>query len=288
MPIAVIVGNCQAQLLEAIFIAHTDWTVLRIPPVFLLDSGHRDEIQSLLSKADYIFSQRVTDSYPLEFIRTNELKKHFNNTISWPNIYFSGYFPDIEYIYIDGIGKLVGPLDDYHPTLLLDLYKAGGSVTDAVRAYQGDAFDERYPDPINRTLIELESRESGLDTKISDYIRENAHRKKLFFTVNHPINDLLFEMAERLLASAGHPMKLNRHLPYSLSRINIPIYPRITAQFGIAPPPPTCFVGIDRLSIHRPTEDCASRAYLDTEDMFDAFFRFYDTVFQRPTEAPQQ
>jgi hypothetical protein len=286
MPSAVIVGNCQAQLLEVIMMTHTDWKITRVPPVFTLGKEDEDAIMGVMSSADIIFAQRITDDFPVEYVRSSRISSVFDNVISWPNLYFSGYFPDIEYCYIPNIGKLIGPLDDYHPNLVMNHYKTGKSVEDCVRAYQPEQFEILYPNPIERSLHELETREADTDTSISEYIRDTLGHRKMFFTVNHPINDLLFEMAERLMRAAGYNITLPRKLDYGLSRINIPIYPSVRNLHGLGNLPDSSYVGINRYNIHVQAKDAASRVYVDMLDMFEAFYRFYDSVLTKTERTP--
>jgi hypothetical protein len=55
------------------------------------------------------------------------------------------------------------------------------------------------------SLNELEKRESECDITISDFIKSNWIDQKLFHTINHPSNNLLIEMANRILKIIGIP-----------------------------------------------------------------------------------
>ncbi|QJU57623.1 hypothetical protein HL653_07315 [Sphingomonas sp. AP4-R1] len=278
MPVASIIGNCQAQALEAIFAIHSDWEIRRLPPVFELTDGDRAAIMDACSSSDVIFAQRIRDDYPLEFVRTGELKSAFPNVISWPNIYFSGYFPDIEYIYLDDIGKLVGPLDDYHPMMIYRSYIQGLGVEECLARYSLEHFSDAYPDPIEQSLAELRAREGDTDLKISDFIDNNLSLRKLFYTVNHPSNYLLFEMAKRMAEAMGGAMEQRSLHPYSLSRVNIPIYTSVRVGYGLGSLAEGSFVGLSRLSLQTPLNQVTTKVFEGLREVVESFYHFYSST----------
>ena len=123
----IVLGNCQAQMLEGIISqASHDVAVMRLPPVFELTEQDRPTIIAAFEKADYIFAQRVSEDYHLEWVRPSYLRGTFpHKTLIWPNLYFDGYFPDAQYMYRAPYGKLQGPLDDYHLRRVFEAHKAG-------------------------------------------------------------------------------------------------------------------------------------------------------------------
>ncbi|USI72357.1 WcbI family polysaccharide biosynthesis putative acetyltransferase [Sphingomonas morindae] len=287
MPSAVVIGNCQAQLIEAILIEHTDWAITRLPPVFEMTEAHRAEVTALAASSDFVFAQRVTDSYPLDFVRTSSLKQRAHCCISWPNAYFAGYFPDIEYVYLDEIGKLVGPMDDYHSMFVLNAYRNGLTAFETTARWRSDAYLDVYPNAIEASLAALKERENGLDIIISDFIANNLSHRKLFYTPNHPINDVLLELAARLIDKADGSRLRERHCTYSLSRIHLPLHPAVAQFGGLRHLQAGSFVGIDRPVLGRPLEHAPTRVYIDDREIIEAFFRFYDSVpdLQRETAS---
>ncbi len=252
--------------------------VIKLPPVFMMNKMDEDEILSKLSGVDVIFSQKVGDEYPIDFVRTNFLKSTFPHTISWPSIYHSGYFPDVRYIYLDGIGKLVGPLDDYHLDTVRASYVEGLGVGDCIARYEADNFLARYPDPIGASISELQNRENDIDVKISDYIADHGLIKKLFYTTNHPVRDVLFEMMRRMLHEIGADVAKPNFHPYALSKVNLSIYPAVRQLYGLSDLLSGSYVGIDRLHIDTPTDKTSTRVFEDIRDVVESFYRFYDSV----------
>jgi hypothetical protein len=95
------------------------------------------------SKSDYIFTQRVSDDFGVEWARSSFLRRAFpGKVIVWPNIYFDGYYPDIKYLYHGSVGKVVGPLTDYHFETFIKAYHQGMSVK--ATAILSNAHSLRY------------------------------------------------------------------------------------------------------------------------------------------------
>lgn len=273
-----IVGNCQAQALEAMFMMYTDWNIVRIPAVHVLTKTDEESVIKQLSTVDVIFSQRVSDDYPISFLRTSDLKSNFPKVISWPNIYFNGYFPDIEYFYKENIGKIIGPLDDYHMRLVHYFHAQGKSVADCLYLYNEDIFSTYYPEPMEKSLEELKIREQGLDISISPYLDSNVRDRKCFYTVNHPKNFVLFEMARRMATAIDEEVKFPQVHPFALARINIPIYPHIRNSYQMHHIPAESFVGIGRHHIQIPVGQAQPKVYHNLEELIELFYRFYDSM----------
>jgi hypothetical protein len=119
----------------------------------------------------------------------------------WPNLYFDGYTPGVHYIYLDGWGKLLSPLEDYHLPQVVDAFRAGAGACEAARMLTtGPAAAE---DSFDASLAELAAREVEVDVKISDYVGQMVVAQRCFYTPNHPKNIMLAEMGRRLAATAG-------------------------------------------------------------------------------------
>ncbi len=122
----VYLGNCQAQAFESLS-GHLKLNVdvHRVPAVYTIEANQEEIISPVLDRADFIFSQRLSSSYPVHFLRNDHLRKKYGEkVIIWPNIYFDGYFPGLKYIY-GKHGKVVGPLRDYHFDWIYEGWKRG-------------------------------------------------------------------------------------------------------------------------------------------------------------------
>ncbi|MFW7266353.1 WcbI family polysaccharide biosynthesis putative acetyltransferase [Gluconacetobacter sp. Hr-1-5] len=278
MPTIAVIGNCQAQAIEAIIAMHTDCKILRLPPVFEMSDADKDRTLDVLGKVDVIFAQRVSADYNPPFLRAASLRSMFPNVLIWPNIYHAGYSPDIEYLYLGGIGKVVGPLDDYHMKTVRTAYLRGASVAECLSCYSVENFTSIFPNPIEASLAELRRREKDVDIKISDCIEEYGKGRKLFYTPNHPVNVLLFEMVRRMLYGIGLNFDNPPSHPYTLSKINVPVYSAVRRHYGLDNLAEGSFVGIDRLDYTNSSDTSSTRVYEDLEDLVNVFYRFYDTV----------
>ena len=281
MPKIVIIGNCQAPFLEAAFMMYSNVVVSRVPAVFNLTAKDQDQVEETLETADVVFAQRITDNYPLHWLRTEYIKTKNKNVITWPNIYFDGYFPDIQYIYKPNIGKVIGPLEDYHPMLLHNGFKSGKTVEEVTKIYSDSSFFTIYQNPVLKSLDALKAREIDTDIRISDFIEQNLSSRKLFYTVNHPKNELMFELAGRLAKSADLTFNAPRFHPWALDRINLPVYPILRNNLSaFSKLPAEMFVGIGRHSISIPVSSVVAKTYPEFKDLVESFFLFYDTLYK--------
>ena len=282
MKVAVI-GNCQAQAMQA-WIA-TDAPSIEIilcGPSYMMGEADREQLLGVYEAADYIFQQRVADDYPVDYLRPSFMREHYRNKyVSWPNIYFDGYFPGIRYLY-DLKGKVTGPISDYHFDFVLDGYKAGRPVEEIARIFQSEELLTLHPESISRSLRNLADREEGLDARISDYIARGLGGPQMFYAMNHPVDALLREMIERLIGFIGERRRLAQHTPfqYTLDEIELPAFPIIQERRGVAK---GAFDGrIKGKALHEVDGRLVSRSdsvqYYDWTSLVDAYFQVYRTT----------
>jgi hypothetical protein len=278
----VVLGNCQAQMLESLM-THVSNNVMvrRLPPVFELAEQDRPTVVAALEEADHIFAQRVSNDYHLEWARPRYLREHFSDkTLIWPNLYFDGYFPDAQYMYRPPYGKVQGPLDDYHLLRVFDAHKAGRTVASAVDSIiRGDPRLDS--DAFQKSFEQLVLREKDVDVIISDFVQSEVAHRRSFYTPNHPFNFLLAEMARRLADRIDVLFSMERAaiFPYSLDQIYLPSYPSIRQAYSIAFHEPETYLG---RTVEEVTPQAirlgAPRRYTPAE-LVEEFYRLYDVVF---------
>src|ERR1700755_1846418 len=141
-----IFGNCQAQHLEMMLgIAGENVELIRLKPVFEMQHADKEYVYAQFASADVIFSQRITDEYNIEWSASTAIRKAFGQkVVVWPNIYFDGYFPGVQYVYLDKWGKLLSPLGDYHFSQIRTAYAAGKTVSDALEDYSGERLFQTF------------------------------------------------------------------------------------------------------------------------------------------------
>jgi Polysaccharide biosynthesis enzyme WcbI len=232
-----ILGNCQAQHLEAMLATtRNDLKILRLDPVFAMTNDHHGPVYEKLAAADLVFAQRISDEYKMDWLSSAAIRAQFGGkVVVWPNIYFDGFFPGIGYIYLAGWGKLLSPLLEYHFTPLLNAFKAGKSVAEAVEQFAGGGIFATWHDPFEMSLDQLRAREADTDVAISDFIGEQMRTERHFYTPNHPENSLLGEMLRRLMAATGMSgdVAAGVAMPYRLDEVYIAASPGVVARYGL-------------------------------------------------------
>jgi len=227
-------GNCQAEAMAslAVFLG-LDQDHIRLPPVWTLTDEQGPIVEAAYREADYIFLQRVDSSFPVPFVKADYVRSFAPNktVVTWPNIYFDGYFPGIRYLYGPN-GKIEGPLSDYHFEWIIESFKRGLTVDQAEQALRNE-FLTKYPTPVEDSIENLRMREKDTDAKISDYILTFFRHIKLFYTMNHPHSVVLVEMLRRLhrLAQLPFAEKDVDDFPYHLNFIDIGSLPLFNLKY---------------------------------------------------------
>lgn len=202
---------------------------------YLMTEQDRERILGVYESADYIFQQRVADDYFVDYLRPSFMREHYRSKyVSWPNIYFDGYFPGIRYHY-DLKGKVTGPISDYHFDFVMNGYQTGRPAEEVAKIFASDELFTLYPNSIVQSLRNLSEREQDLDIRISDYIAGGLGGPQLFYAMNHPVDELLREMMERLMGFVGERRRLASHTPfqYTLNEIELPTFPIIQERRGV-------------------------------------------------------
>jgi len=233
-PKVVYLGNCQAEAMASIAIFFgLDQNPVTLPPIWTLTDNDRAKIEGAYKEADYIFLQRVDGSFPVTFVKSEYVRNLVPRTpvITWPNIYFDGYFPGIRYLY-GPKGKIVGPLSDYHFDWIIETFRKKLALEET-QEYLINIFNEKYATPAEDSIRNLIAREKDTDAKISDYIQTYFRHEKLFYTMNHPATIVIVEMLRRL-----HNVVNLRFLetsldtfPYHLNSIDIGCLPIFNSKY---------------------------------------------------------
>jgi hypothetical protein len=273
----VILGNCQAQLLEVMFAAAVpEAEVIRFPPVFEMTEAQQDDVLAAVAAADWVFSQRTSKDFHLAWLTPAALRDKWHGKVFiYPNIYFDGYFPHTQYIYRQSVGKLLSPLEDYHLAPLIAAHRRGAAIRDAAELLFMDSAEAG--DPFEASFNELESREQDTDVTISDYLRAEAAERRCVYTPNHPLNYVLAELGARLAHLAGLTYSRDAAVAhtYRLNRIYIPCFPYIVRSRSLHFDLTTVFRGLEVLEV-TPQEVRLGRprSYL-VEELIQAFWRIY-------------
>lgn len=167
--------------------------------------------------------------------------------IIWvPNTFFDGYFPqyiknnhDLE---TDKQGYIRFPGGDKYIDEIMELSGMNPDVEKILDTISNENFipADEIQTRSEKSLNELKNREWICDIKMSDYVEENYRDQQLFYSPNHPIPTVVFELARRVLKYLDirsdnyfdfKAMFNEEHLFWSLIGQDIPIYPAVKKFF---------------------------------------------------------
>lgn len=230
------VGNCQAQVLEQMVLANSSSIEVEfMPPVWLIEKRDERDILAKLDDCDWIFCQRVVEAQA-GFVTTAALKsKYRERAISWPNVYFDGYFPGIQYLYRADGRKVLGPIDEYHFSFIIEAFEHSLPKEYCVELIETASIFNVFPQPIHSSLARLDQREMELDVRIADYLASYMGGGRLFYTMNHPTELVMRELMMRLLGAASLAGSLRGDYigSYLLDKIVLPFFPAIRDRYKL-------------------------------------------------------
>lgn len=181
---------------------------------------------------DLIISQPLNAAY--EAMSADNLRASGRPLAFIHNLHFEGLFPDATYA--GPIGRrLTGPMGDYHSAIVIHAFTSGLPVTEATRRLvEGDPGC----DPAQawaKSLAELRKRSCEVDVRFADDVDRIAHRRRAFWTFNHPEINLLHRYAERIAKKVlDKPMPAIANPADDLRAIGLwPVYPWVREAHGL-------------------------------------------------------
>lgn len=278
-----VVGNCQARPLASIFAASLpNAQITATAIVHLLADKDEPDYAAFFEAADVIFSQRVTDNYPCSFLRTSRLKETYGNkVICFPNLYYSGYNPELSYLRNEARKPIGGPLGDYHSRTIFKAWQQGLTVKEAVLRHYDIVYNqENYAGLPEKSIQELYQREAETDVRIIDWIEAQLWRQRLFFTFNHPTQALLKQLALSLirLSDIGHSDWNEDAAPKNeaLGRFSCPINPWIANQYKPSFTTQDVYTGNEVVNIDDGKVIAGKLREYQPLEITEAFFKVYD------------
>lgn len=198
-------ANCQSGPLMAILSRISDnLEFIRIPPVHTLDPHNFGYLEDLIGTVDVVIHQPIGKAY--KNICIQSLKDRFPSKtyISFPSIYFSGYFPGLMYLRHPKGGVVSGWLGAYHDSRVIEGFLSGQSIWSTVDCLM--APGEGTQRLLKSLFEENDRREEDCDIKINGYVKEHFTSRRLFHVFNHPSNELLVEVAKQVLQLLNRPI----------------------------------------------------------------------------------
>ncbi|MEB0191013.1 MULTISPECIES: WcbI family polysaccharide biosynthesis putative acetyltransferase [Pseudomonas] len=240
-------GNCQSAPIKSLLQQRLNvpCEIIQIKPVHLLKEHDIKGVIATLSSSDVVVTHLISNNYNNFPIGTGQLVdtiKAGAKIIVVPNAHYIGYFPSFIYIK-DSKGRGVTPRvpeyshfpSDYHDAFCIAAKIKGYSLEKLFEFYENykGAADwlEGY---IDESLLNLREREQDCDIKISDFIEDNYKNRQLFWTFNHPTNELLIYMVDQVIDKLGLSPVQNKATDEYLQEAILPIFPFISKNLGIS------------------------------------------------------
>lgn len=246
--IGLVYGNCQTDLISRVLRMHkefsNDYKMITIPKVCEYNEDSRcleDFISNkeFLQRVDLFIYQKVHKENRFSpILDTDFLVEKLSSTckrVRIVNIYFSGYFPQYDVPHVRMGEEIhqsgIFPFGDK----FIDDMIANGENKDSIieQIIQEDFIDyTKIRENAMDSIVELKNREQDSDVCITDYIIQHYKEKQLFYSLNHPIEELLIEYTNRILKYIGFDeLKLSVNdfcmLVGSLKGQDIPLYPSV-------------------------------------------------------------
>lgn len=232
-------GNCQLDAICDELNASKDFNSIYeyVPnrPVHLLMKDDLKNIEKEFREIDLLIFQEVGSNFKNgpDFASNhvlNFLKKKCR-TICLPSLFFNAYFPDFHEIITNDQSPLTTPLmGTYHDLNILFAYVHGFKSDDFVKIYNNKNFYEKAycQNLLDSSFKALEEREisNRVDIRISDFIRKNYQKQKLFNSQNHPKPVLLQYVIDSIMLK----LNLNFKIHVKETKLDIlesPVHPSI-------------------------------------------------------------
>ncbi len=196
-----VVANCQVDpLRHALMLASPEIQFVSYNVNLLRSESDQVAAVARLAKCDIVMSQPLTHGFGP--IQPAELRSAGMQVIEFPNLYYSGFHPDISYV--GGFGdRILSPAGSYHSVAVIYGFLSGWAVSQTVSAYQeviAAVIDPRRVEQISRTALFERSAAIGFP---AEHLFEELSGRVFMYTVNHPMATPVVFIARWLLNQIG-------------------------------------------------------------------------------------
>lgn len=246
---AVLIGNCQIINIKRMLLGSKDfqaqYIMIDIPPVYAITESMAESIEAsryVFEDCSLFVTQHISrNNGYISFLSTDNIKSLMRENahmVVIPTLYCDLYFPQTVHQnkrneLLKEVGVTVFPYGDFILNELAEKY----SIDEIQRIVKWDnLFSVRLLQWHFRTAVtQMLERESKCDVTISDYILENFKKKQLFYTKNHPIESVFYELGVRILCKLGfeHDRVENIRLQ-RLDSCQELIYPSVSKFYNFA------------------------------------------------------
>jgi tetratricopeptide (TPR) repeat protein len=236
----IIFANCQSSLIAEYLSKSSHFSqefVIQKYPVHLLMERKSIIPPQILKQAKLFIFQPVKNTHgnlSSDFI----LQQLPDNCrcISFPSLYFGGYFP--QYCK-NPVNKKIKPnypfgIIPHGDKNIISLLAEDKSVAEITKILSNPDFysAEYLSTNLYNTLAELENRESQLSIKVSNFLRQHYQKYYLFHTQNHPTDIVGIYIVNQILKllnfpDLGDPLSFKSPTRGILDNFQIPLYPSV-------------------------------------------------------------
>jgi hypothetical protein len=247
-PLWLVWGNCQAEALRQVLdaVPGRPYRTARIPPVHELQRCDLPYLEELLAHTAVLLTQPVRTGYrdlPIGVADLLERIPRRAAVLRWPVIRYAGLFPFQAIARHPADRSITPPGVPYHDLRTVAAARAGFGATEP---WDADVTAEQIRAVAAASRHELEARERrDTDVGISDVLAH--HGAEAAYTINHPGNPVLHDLACRLLAAGDVPATPTLIVEPLLDSAWSPLEARVIDALGIvaAPRPRWRLAGVE-------------------------------------------
>ncbi len=220
-----IYANCQGQGISRFLLCHTEYADTyentHLSNFYFIENKKSLPID-VLQQADCFIYQPLGHQYGVySSEKVMGRLKPGCVTISFPYIYNDALWP-----FAPSGNSLKGG------EILIRLMDRGYSIHRIIDAFLDLAIDCEFDRRLDRTLSILKEKEKKTDIKVSDFIREQLRKKRLFLIQSHPTSVVYIHCVNQILKCLGYD-DVNPSLPFSIDDVELdPCWPITPYEFN--------------------------------------------------------
>ena len=232
-PLLVVWGNCQAESVRVLLArsGEHDVRTVRVPPVFEIEESDLPHLRALMARADIVLSQPVKDDYrdmPLGTDQVAALMPDGGRVLRWPVLRCSALHPFQAIVRDPRDPSRDPPVVPYHDLRTIASVQTGRDLLDA------EVPVEVCAEVARASVAELARREeAACDVAVSDLFE--CPQLGDMFTLNHPGNRILVELARRIQGALGLPVDAVDADRALLGGVQAPVAAASAAALGLDP-----------------------------------------------------
>ena len=198
-----VIGNCQVgSMARCVRALLPEAAVKPISLMSAVRESRAEAMAKVAERCDLIFTQEF-ETAGLGPLTTTALAAVRPDLIRYPRIVFTGFHPDINYIF-DGPRAVTSPMGDYHSEILMGAFLSGLPLERALRlfrplTYQRLGYFKEYARCLRRLVRDGEALGFDLAPLAETWRADGA----FMHTINHPKIRVMASLARLALARAG-------------------------------------------------------------------------------------